>query len=107
MIRLKSGPPVGEIALFYACESLARQITKWAQKHPGYTIKCSFVRLLPEEFRAQLERADMAVVDATDDPAQACDAFSQAAGQLGVAATSMYSESMPDGLEVFVRSRRH
>jgi hypothetical protein len=47
----------------------------------------------------------VAVVDATDDPAQACDAFSQAAGQLGAGATGMYSEHMPDGLEVFVRSR--
>ena len=105
MIRLKSGPRMGEIALFYACDSLARQITKWARKHPGYAVKCSFARLLPE-IRAQLERADLAVIDATEDPAQACDAFSQAVGQLGVASTGMYSEDMPADLEEFVRSRR-
>jgi hypothetical protein len=95
---------VAEVALFYACDSLARQITKWARKHPGCTVKYSFARLLPE-IRTVLERADVALIDATEDPAQACDAFSQAAGQLGVAATGMYSERMPDGLEVFVRSR--
>ena len=37
--------------------------------------------------------------------AQAADAFSEAAGQLGAGATAMYTECMHDGLELFVRSR--
>ena len=59
--------------------------------------------MLPE-IRALVAGTDVALIDATEDDAQAVDAFSQAAGQLGVKATAMYSECMHDGLEVFVRS---
>ena len=52
-----------------------------------------------------MEGADLALIDATDDHAQAADAFSQAAGKVGVGATAMYSEQMHEGLETFVRSR--
>ena len=41
----------GGIAMFYACDSLARQITRWAWNRPGCTVRCSFVRLLPEILR--------------------------------------------------------
>ena len=46
-----------------------------------------------------MEGADLALIDATDDHAQAADAFSQAAGKVGVGATAMYSERMHEGLE--------
>ncbi len=104
METLGSGPRVAEIALFYACESLARQITKWARKRPGCSVHCSLARLLPE-IRAVLGRADVALIDATEDQARAADAFAQAAEQLGAGATAMYTECMRDGLEVLVRSR--
>ncbi len=104
MEKLGSGSHVVEIALFYACDSLARQITKWANKRSGCTVNCSFARLLPD-IRAVLERADVALIDATEDHAQAADAFSEAAGRLGAGAAAMYTECMHDGLELFVRSR--
>ena len=43
--------------------------------------------------------------DATDDDAQAVDAFSQAAGHLGTNAVAIYSEVMHEGVELLVRSR--
>ena len=52
-----------------------------------------------------MEGADVALIDATDDHAQAADAFSQAVGHVGAGATAMYSERMHEGLEMFVRSR--
>jgi hypothetical protein len=100
----KAGSLVGEIALFYGSDSLTRQITKWARKHPACTIRCSFAKVLPE-IRLVLETADGALIDATDDDAQAVDAFSQAAGHLGTNAVAIYSEVMHEGVELLVRSR--
>jgi len=102
--KLGSGARVAEIALFYACDSLARQIANWVRKRPGCTVRCSVARLLPE-IRAVLERADVALIDATEDHAQAADTFSHAASQLGPCATAMYTERMHDGLELLVRSQ--
>ena len=104
MNNRKKGSPVGEIALFYPCDSLSRQITSWARKHPGCTIQSSFSKTLPE-IRSVLERVDVAVVDATEDHAQAADAFLQASARLGTNGAAMYSERMHDDMEVFVRSR--
>ena len=92
------------IALFYACGSLTRDHAvgeKKSRLHDRVFVCPTAAR----EF-APVAQADVALIDATEDDAQAVDAFSQAAAQLGVAATAMYSECMHDGLEVFVRSRR-
>ena len=45
------------------------------------------------------------MVDATEDPAQATDAFLQAVARLGAAAVTMYTEAAHDDLELFVRMR--
>ncbi len=95
---------MAQVALFYACDSLARQVAKWAKQRPGCAVYCSVARLLPE-IRAVLAQADVALIDATEDRRQAADAFAQAVGSLGVGAAAMYTERMHEGLELFVRSR--
>lgn len=50
-----------------------------------------------------LRGSSTALVDATDDPCRATDAFLQAVARLGSDAVAMYSEKTPDGLELFVR----
>ncbi len=99
-----SGAPVAQVALFYACDSLTRQIAQWARQRSGCAVHGSVARLLPE-IRAVLAGADFALIDATDDQFQAADAFAQAARELGAGATAVYTERMHDGLELLVRSR--
>jgi hypothetical protein len=60
--------------------------------------------LLPE-IRAVLARADVALIDATEDQFHAAEAFAEAAESLGAGAAAVYTERMHDGLELFVRSR--
>ena len=47
----------------------------------------------------------MALVDASDDHAQAIDLFSQAVARLGARHASVYTERMHEGLELFVRTQ--
>jgi hypothetical protein len=96
--------PVCEIALVYPCDRLAWRLLGWARKHADCVVKPVFSRSLPE-IRAEICGAAVAVVDATEDHAQAIDAFSQAVAQVGVTHTTVYTEKMHDGLELFVRSR--
>jgi hypothetical protein len=93
-----------DILLFYSGHSLSKQIGVWAARHPDWQVETSSERSLPE-IRALLRNASMTIVDATEDPSQATDAFLQAVARLGVAAVAMYSEAMHEGLELFVRVR--
>jgi hypothetical protein len=95
---------VNQIALFYPCDSLAQQVGAWARRYPEYTVKSVFTKRLPD-IRAAIQGADAAVIDATGDQAQAADAFSQAATQLGPQAALVYTERTDGQLELFVRSR--
>lgn len=56
--------------------------------------------------RKRLRRAELALIDATEDPAQASDAFLQAVGILGADATAVYTEKTHDDLELLVRMMR-
>jgi hypothetical protein len=93
---------VREIVLFYPCGSLARQIAAWGRRRVDCVIEPAFTRSFPDMRRA-LRRADLVLVDATHDYPQAIDAFSQALAQLGSKATTVYTERMHEGLELFVR----
>jgi hypothetical protein len=97
-------PITADVLLLYPSDSLGEQITVWAAQHADQRVETSFEHSLPE-IRNLLRGADMAMVDATDDPSQATDAFLQAVARLGTAAVAMYSEVMHDGLELFVRVR--
>jgi hypothetical protein len=96
--------PNTDVVLLYPEESLTDQIRRWIMKDPRRRVEVSYERSLPG-IRRLLRQARMALVDATEDPSQATDAFLQAIAALGVDAVAMYTEIMHDGLEVFVRSQ--
>jgi hypothetical protein len=96
--------PGSDIVLFYPGRSLMEQIADWGRKRQDRAVVASFARSLPE-IRGAMEKAGAVVVDATDDDAQATEAFSQAASRLGTAAAAVYTERMHEGLELFVRLR--
>jgi hypothetical protein len=91
-----------KVVLFYPSDSLARQVMAWAGRRAEYAVQSAFVRSFPG-MRKAIGRADAVLVDATNDYPQAIDAFSQALGQLGAAATAVYTEQVHEGLELFVR----
>jgi hypothetical protein len=88
--------------MFYPSCLLASQINDWAERHGGCCTAVSFERTLPG-IRKRLRRAALAVIDATDDPAQASDAFLQAIGVLKADSVAVYSEKTHEGLETLVR----
>jgi hypothetical protein len=55
------------------------------------------------EIRRQIRRADFVVIDATEDHAQAADAFFQIYKALGSESMAVYTEIIHEGLEVLVR----
>jgi hypothetical protein len=93
-----------DVLLLYAGESFRDQIGLWAFHHPQRRVDVSCERSLPA-IRQLLSHVRATVVDATEDPSQATDAFLQAVARLGAAAVTMYSESAHDDLELFVRMR--
>jgi hypothetical protein len=56
-----------------------------------------------QDVRRLAVKADAVLIDATEDHAQAIDAFSLALTQLGAARTTLYTEQLHEGLEPFVR----
>ncbi|MGA2034885.1 MAG: hypothetical protein ABSG68_21760 [Thermoguttaceae bacterium] len=96
-----SGP---RILLFYPSDSLVQQVNGWASKHEHGAVESCFGRLRPQ-IHAAIQAADGVLVDATADEAQAMEAFCQAVTCLGSAATTVYTERMHAGLELFVRTR--
>jgi hypothetical protein len=97
-------PAAADVLLLYPGESLRAQMELWGVQHPEQRVEVSRERSLPE-IRRLLRGADAAVVDATDDPCKATDAFLQAVARLGANAVTMYTEGVCDGLELFVRMR--
>jgi hypothetical protein len=91
------------IVLFYPGRLLASQICDWAERHGGCRTDISFERSLPD-MRKRLRLAELAVIDATEDHAQATDAFLQSVGTLRADAVVVYTEKMHDGLESLVRA---
>jgi len=55
------------------------------------------------EIRQSLSGAEMALVDASDDHAQAIELFAQAVARLGSHRVAVYTERIHQGLELFVR----
>lgn len=62
----------------------------------------SFERSLPG-IRKWLRRAALAVIDASEDPAQASDAFLQSVSVLRADSVAVYAERTHEGLEMLVR----
>ena len=57
------------------------------------------------EIRRSLNGADLVLVDASDDHAQAIELFSQSVARLGSRRVAVYTERMHEGLELFVRTQ--
>lgn len=101
-MSIQTKPSAAELLLLYPSESLRRQVNEWGRAHSRRRIKASFERSLPG-IRKLLRGAGAALVDATEDPARAADAFLQAEARLGSEAVAVYSEAAHEDLELFVR----
>ncbi len=97
-------PATADLLLLYPGESLMDQISLWTPRHPERQVATSFERSLPK-IRTLLRNAGAAMVDATEDPSQATDAFLQAVARLGAGDVAMYTEVLHEGLELFARVR--
>ena len=93
-----------EIVVFYACESLGNQIASCAREHQSYSFSPAHARSA-FEIRKVIQGAGMVLVDATEDHAQAIEAFSQALTHFGPDRVAIYTERMHEGLELFVRTQ--
>src|SRR3989304_9884817 len=105
-IAQKNPPPLraaSGITLFYPCRLLTDQISGWAVRRGGCRTTVSFERTLPG-IRDQLRRAAFAVIEATEDPAQAADTFLQSTSILGAGSGAGYTEKIHEGLELLVRT---
>jgi hypothetical protein len=95
---------VHDIAVCYPSESLSRQMATWARRHDDCAIEPVF-RRSAAAIRQSLSGAELVLVDATDDHAQAIDLFAQSVARLGSRRVAVYTERMHDGLEPFVRTQ--
>src|ERR1039458_3313933 len=95
---------VHSIAVCYPTESLSRQVALWARSREDCGIEPVFGRSALE-IRRSLRGADMVLVDASDDHAQAIELFSQSVAGLGPRRVAVYTEKMHEGLELFVRTQ--
>ena len=95
---------VHSIVVGYPTQSLSGQMALWARDHADCGIEPVFGRSALE-IRRSLNGADMALVDATDDHAQAIELFAQAVARLGSRRVAVYTERMHEGLELFVRTQ--
>jgi hypothetical protein len=102
--RCDSELATSEIVVFYPGSSLQEQVATWVDGHAECRLEASFAKSLPG-IRVALDKAAVALLDATEDPCQATDAFSQAVSRLGVQAVAVYTETMHEWLELFVRIR--
>ena len=92
------------IAVCYPTESLSRQVARWARDRPDCGIEPVFGRSALA-IRRSLNGADMVLVDASDDHAQAIELFAQSVARLGSRRVAVYTENMHEGLELFVRTQ--
>jgi len=95
---------VQRIAICYPTESLSGQVAHWARWHDDCMVEPVFGRSAMA-IRRSLDGADMALVDASEDHAQAIDLFLQAVARLGTRRVAVYTERMHEGLELFVRTQ--
>jgi hypothetical protein len=95
-------PDIREVVLFYPGKPLAQHVKAWALDRADCAVLPVFARSFPA-MRSAMSGVDLVVIDATRDCAQAMDAFSQSLTYLGAAATTVYTEVMHEGLELFVR----
>jgi hypothetical protein len=91
-----------QILVFYPSRSLAGQLQAWLEQCGGRQTQASFERSLAG-IRRQIRNADFVLIDATDDPALASDAFFQIYKTLGPRAMTMYTDIVHEGLEMLVR----
>lgn len=92
------------IAVFHPGNSLMHQVSNWAIRHPDYEFALSFAQSL-HEIRSVLRRSAISVVDATEDPGLAMTVFVQVMTALEADCVAVYTETVHDGLELFVRVR--
>jgi hypothetical protein len=81
---------------------LTDQLQSWSDHHGGQHLQISHERSL-SGIRQQINRADFVVIDATDDPAQASDAYFQIYKALGPESMTVYTNFVHEGLELLVR----
>lgn len=98
-------PATIDVLLLYPGDSLLSQVNAWAMWHPERRVELASERSLPE-VRKLLCSAGTALIDATDDPSQAADAFLQAVARLGADAVAVYTETTHEDLESLVREHR-
>jgi hypothetical protein len=91
------------VVLFYPGRLLASQVYDWADGHGGCRAWASLERSLPG-IRRTARRAELAVIDATRDPAQGADAFLQAMSVLASDSVAVYTERTHEELELMVRA---
>jgi hypothetical protein len=97
-------PVTTDVLLLYPGVSLQDQIGLWAMRHPQQHLETSLA-WSPDDLRVLLRHAGIVVVDATENPGRAREVFLRAVSHLGANAVVMYTETMHDALEVFVRLR--
>jgi hypothetical protein len=81
---------------------LADQLENWWEHRGGPRIDFSFERSL-DGIRRQIQSVDFVLIDATEDPAQASDAYFQILKALGPDSMSVYTNIVHEGLELLVR----
>jgi len=96
--------PIVDVVIFYPGESLTEQIQSWMESHPDYSVDLSSARS-ETGIRKALRGADVALLDATADPRQAMETFTQAVVKLGEHSVAVYTEVMHAWLELSVRTR--
>ncbi len=96
------GSDMCNMTVLYPTQSAARQIGLWSDRHGDCRVEAVYGRSA-REIRSAVDRATLVVVDATEDYAQAVDAFALALGGRGAAKVVVYTERMHEGLELFVR----
>jgi hypothetical protein len=99
LMNLQTNP---QIVAFYPCRSLIGQLKSWSEQRGGLQLQLSWERSL-DGIRCEMQRADFVVVDATEDPAQASDAYFQIFKTLGSESMTVYTEIVHEGLEMLVR----
>ncbi|MGD0899362.1 MAG: hypothetical protein ABR915_16110 [Thermoguttaceae bacterium] len=102
LARLRSD--VCDVVVFYPTPVLARQIRDWSGRHRDRRVETATGRSA-REIREAVDRAEVVLVDATEDHVQAIDALVMASGGHGPGKAAVYTERIHEGLELFVRQQ--
>ena len=92
-----------KLTLIYPTPSLIWQLHCLFDRRQGTGPELVFDRSLPG-IRHGISAAAGVIIDATDDPASACEAYLQAARNLGANAVAVYTERTLENLEILVRT---